>query len=403
MSDRRRRLITRIHLWTGLLLGGLFGLFGLTGSALVFYRGVDAWMHPAVRQAPGAQPRSWEAVYQALRAARPDRAGAWRIEVPPEGGAIPARYMATRESTARGFAPLQAWVDPASDRVVRQEIWGERGMTWIYDLHYRLLAGQAGATIVGIIGLLALLLMGSGLCLWWPAKGRLGKALTLKPHAAVQRRVYDLHTLPGAYGFALLAGVTLTGTLLGLPGQVRPTLAQVVSLFRQPQLRSTPAGAPRIPVDAAVAAAMRRFPEARLAWIETPADAAGTYRINLAQAFEPSRRFPRTNVWVDQYSGHVLALRDPRHDSWGDVLLNWLHPLHNGEALGLPGRLLVFLGGLLPAALFATGVLRWRHKARAHMRTRARKFPIRCAPEARRAPASDSWTAIHRSPPGVRT
>jgi uncharacterized iron-regulated membrane protein len=52
--------------------------------------------------------------------------------------------------------------------------------------------------------------------------------------------------------------------------------------------------------------------------------------------------------------------------------LNWLHPLHNGEAFGLTGRILVFLSGLLPLVLFITGFLRWRHKrhAKAQMASR---------------------------------
>jgi uncharacterized iron-regulated membrane protein len=55
----------------------------------------------------------------------------------------------------------------------------------------------------------------------------------------------------------------------------------------------------------------------------------------------------------------VLAVRDERRDSGGDTLLAWLHPLHSGEAFGLVGRWLAFVSGLLPAALFVTGLWRW--------------------------------------------
>ena len=79
---------------------------------------------------------------------------------------------------------------------------------------------------------------------------------------------------------------------------------------------------------------------------------------------EPSRRFPRSNVWIDPYTGRVLAVRDERRDSGGDTVLAWLHPLHGGEALGLAGRWLVFVSGLLPAVLFGTGVWRWAIRRR---------------------------------------
>ena len=43
-------------------------------------------------------------------------------------------------------------------------------------------------------------------------------------------------------------------------------------------------------------------------------------------------------------------------------LMRWLHPLHNGECLGLPGRLAVTLAGLLPLGLWVSGWMRWRQK-----------------------------------------
>jgi uncharacterized iron-regulated membrane protein len=50
----------------------------------------------------------------------------------------------------------------------------------------------------------------------------------------------------------------------------------------------------------------------------------------------------------------------------------WLHPLHNGEVAGWPGRILVLLSGLAPVPLGLTGWLRWRHKARARALAQAR-------------------------------
>ena len=98
---------------------------------------------------------------------------------------------------------------------------------------------------------------------------------------------------------------------------------------------------------------------AQLAWIETPTSATGTIRINLWQPGEPSRRFPRANVWLDPYMGAVLAIRDGRGEGAGDTVLNWLHPLHGGEALGLAGRVLVLLSGLAATGLAVTGWARW--------------------------------------------
>jgi uncharacterized iron-regulated membrane protein len=49
-----------------------------------------------------------------------------------------------------------------------------------------------------------------------------------------------------------------------------------------------------------------------------------------------------------------------------------MHPLHNGEAFGLGGRLLACVGGLLPVLACVTGWLRWQHKQRARKATAGR-------------------------------
>jgi uncharacterized iron-regulated membrane protein len=73
-------------------------------------------------------------------------------------------------------------------------------------------------------------------------------------------------------------------------------------------------------------------------------------------------------VYLDQYSGAVLDVWDSRELSAGSTLLEWMFPLHNGDALGLIGRLVVFIAGLLPAILFGTGVYMWLKKRRKQVR-----------------------------------
>ena len=96
-ASRARILLRRIHLWLGLSVGLLFAVLGLTGAALVFYTGIDAALHPAVRigqagPAPGLASPVWDRALASGRARWHDPAGKWTIEVTGEGGAIPARF-----------------------------------------------------------------------------------------------------------------------------------------------------------------------------------------------------------------------------------------------------------------------------------------------------------------------
>ncbi|WP_394652669.1 PepSY domain-containing protein [uncultured Sphingomonas sp.] len=55
-ATRARILVRRVHLWLGLSLGLSFAVLGLTGSALAFYTGIDAALHPVVEARPGDAP-----------------------------------------------------------------------------------------------------------------------------------------------------------------------------------------------------------------------------------------------------------------------------------------------------------------------------------------------------------
>jgi uncharacterized iron-regulated membrane protein len=206
----------------------------------------------------------------------------------------------------------------------------------------------------------------SGLYLWWPHGPRWRHAFVWKPRAGPKRLNYDVHKITGCYGVVLLTVVIVTGACLEVPGWVEPVVALVSPLEPMPEPRAAAgAGSRQVTLDAAAAIARDRFPQARVRWIETPDGDRGVYRIRLYQRGEPSERFPRTFVWVDPHDGRVLAARDARQRRSGAAFLAWLHPLHSGQALGLAGRWLVLLSGLLPAALFATGVIRWRQKRQA--------------------------------------
>ena len=77
-------------------------------------------------------------------------------------------------------------------------------------------------------------------------------------------------------------------------------------------------------------------------------------------------------VWLDQYSGAVLKVRDWRNFTAGDTFVAWLFPLHNGEAFGLTGRGIVCVTGFAPLVLYVTGIRMWWLKRRAHQRQRSR-------------------------------
>ena len=368
LTGAPRRLAQRLHRWLGLGLGAVFVLLGLTGSFLVFYTEIDAAIEPALAlRGPEPVVTSWQAVLDTLQRTHPQRDRGWRIELPPEGrGLVTARYLKPSETAGAFFAPLLVTVHPETGQVLASRWWGRFAATWVYDLHYTLLAGEAGRTVVGVLGLLLLGSLLAGLLLWWPRTGHRRGALRLKLNGSRQRRHYDLHKLAGVGGGALLLVLAITGAALALPEWVEPAVARLSPplALPKPQAQRLP-DQPVITLDQALARAQAHWPEGRARWVDTPAAAGAFYRVRLWLPGSPSQRFARNFVWIDAQTGQVLAAHDSRRQGTGDAVLAWLHPLHNGAAFGLTGRVLACLGGLLLPLLMLTGLQRWLDRRRA--------------------------------------
>ncbi|HOY70779.1 MAG TPA: PepSY-associated TM helix domain-containing protein [Methylotenera sp.] len=359
-----RRYWLAAHLYLGLLLGGFAVLLGLTGSLLVFYPEIDQALNPHIATSTNiGAPVSSQAVLNQLRAQFPERTLGWRIEMPLNASRpIMARYMKAEEKAGKHFAPLVVTIDPQSLAVTSSRFWGDFAVTWLYDLHYTLLLEETGKTVLAIIGLLLLVSVGSGLYLWWPRSGHFKSAFAWRKNAHIKRRVYDWHKTAGLLGCVFLLVLSVTGVMLEKPHWFESTLAMPAPLFEPKNAVSQANGQPAISLDKAVEMAKQRFPQAEVRWIYTPDNAQGVYQVRLYQAGEVGRRFPKTMVWIEQYTGEILAVRDARQDFFGDTVVAWLHPLHNGEAFGLFGRWLIFFSGFVPLILFVTGIMRWRHK-----------------------------------------
>jgi uncharacterized iron-regulated membrane protein len=132
------------------------------------------------------------------------------------------------------------------------------------------------------------------------------------------------------------------------------------------------AGAQPISATAAVAAASAHVQGATPSFLTLPDGPTEPYQVWLRRPDDVRRVYGDTIVWVDQWSGIALHVRDRRSMPGGEALLHWQFPLHSGEVFGLPGRLIVCGSGLVPFGLFVTGTLIWWRKRSGRRRVQAR-------------------------------
>ncbi|WP_416391682.1 PepSY domain-containing protein [Alloalcanivorax xenomutans] len=356
-----RRLIFTLHLYAGLGSGLLLALIGVTGSLLVFYPQLDQWLTPALTTpASTATPLPLQDILSRASDAV-DGAEPRRLYLPGTSGDY---HLVRFDTPPDAPGPLQVNVDPYTGKVAAVRTWGAYPMTWIYRLHYTLLAGTTGKYVVGVCGILLALFAITGVYLRWPKRGRWRRALAIERGKGRFRFYFDLHGALGLYLFPVLMVVALSGVFMVFRAPITSAVATLATVTPAPNPRSVPSASTPVTLDQAVAAAAPVFPGARLSRVYLPRSQRDSYRLAYVLPESNWQRYAASSVWVDQYSGEILEVWDERKLGAADTVLAWQFPLHNGEALGLPGRWLVFVSGGLPALLFVTGVYLWWRKRR---------------------------------------
>lgn len=364
---RLRKLWLSVHRWLGLTVGLLFVLLGLTGSLLVFDHAIDEWLNPNILLTQGKGERQpIEAIIASAESAFPGDTPAHSATTPRVENGVWTVWFPSGTREHRTFTSVH--VDPYTAEVTGQRVWGQHLMTWIYRLHFRLLAGQTGSILVGLSGLLIMVSLLSGLYLWWPLwKNGWRAALAIR---GGRRFNYDLHKSTGLFSAAFLLVITFSGIYMEFPSIFRQGVSWIAETTEPVHgLESVPSeSGDSITIDDAIAIASQRFPNAKLDHLHPPEGKDGVYEVAFRQDGEVQQSYGRTQVFIDRFSGEIVKVRTPDDSTAADIFFVWQFPLHNGEAFGLFGRWVVFVSGLTPALLYVTGFLMWWQKKQSKRR-----------------------------------
>lgn len=364
-----------------MLLGPVFVVLGLTGSIIAFRPELDEWLN--------ASEMRVEAPFEPSAYASLDRlAAAAREAIPPD--ATPYAFVFPRTPGSAFWVtyslpaptPLnpkqvewhQVFLHPATAAVLGQRLMLDLGRPWrgpvvnvAQSIHRTLALGPYSPLVLGVLAILLMLSLVTGLVLWWPRPGRWRSAVTRLESGRGQLAL-NLHNLVGAWSSVVLLVVLFAGIHLVQPRWIRSLIHVGFTTTSPPAgAASTPGGVP-LGFDQAAAMAQAHYPDGRMWMIRYPQGPTGIYRVFRPSPHELTRILPSRQVWLDQYTGAVLYEFGPHTYTWGDRIEQTLYPLHSGEALGLPGRLVVSLSGVVPLLLLVTGCMRWWQKRRARVR-----------------------------------
>jgi uncharacterized iron-regulated membrane protein len=383
----RRKLWLKIHLYLGLFAGAVFVLIGLTGSLLAFEDTLDAWLNPGLMTVPmpdgNKNALSLDDIVTAGMKALPAGSKPGSIGFPRHPGrAFDLWFEQPSPGTDRS-ENHQLFINPYTGEVNGQRLkvdfqrgWRGPVMDVVLRLHYSLALGAGGMTFVGFIGLALLFLILTGLIVWWPNPGKFGHALTIKRNASPERLVFDLHKTFGFYSAILFLFLILSGVYLIFPEYGRG-LVSVFSPVAEPYpvYRSIlPQGDKKsISLTRVKAITDARFPDGEYRFIGFPQDETGVYLVGKRASDEVNRKTTNRRLWIDQYSGKILHVREHGTRTAGEILVEWLYPLHSGEAFGEAGQVIILILGLVPLILYVTGTIRWLQKRKAARKRNTRQ------------------------------
>lgn len=204
-SSRAYRAIWRWHFYAGLFVAPFLLILSVTGAIYLFNDEIDDALHPGLRfVAPRAVPQPPSHLVRAALAAHPGTAT--RIDLP----ATPGRTAVVFVTPAAG-APVRVAVDPGTARVLGAFVYTRTLVGLADTVHGSLMLGSWGAIVMELAACWALVLIATGLYLWWPRGRRL--AGILYPRLSAGGRLFwrDLHATTGVWTIALIAFLLLTG------------------------------------------------------------------------------------------------------------------------------------------------------------------------------------------------
>ena len=372
-------------------------LTGLTGAVISWDHELDDLLNPHLLKARAAGERQ-PALDLARRFEESNpRARVTFLPLSPEAGDSLALFVEPRVDPATGrqyeLGYNQVFIDPASGKELGRREWGavwpissETLVSFLYKLHYSLHLPEMwgierwGEWLLGGIALLWTLDCFVGFYLTLP-RGRptwerWKRAWQVRTRAGSYKLNFDLHRAGGLWTWLLLFVLAFTAFSLNLYGEVfYPVMSKVSQVTPSPfDLR-----APRDrhqPIEPAVSfeqVVQKAKAEAdRRGWSEPAGSVFYTPQFGVygVQFFHPGDDHGAAGVgparlYYDGSDGRYLGDRQPWKGSAADIFVQAQFPVHSGRILGLPGRILISLMGVVVAALSVTGVLIWSKKRRA--------------------------------------
>jgi uncharacterized iron-regulated membrane protein len=339
----------KLHRIGGVAAGLFLLILGVSGSVMAFSGEIDSLLHPSLfRVVSQGQPLPLGQLASSA------------ASVLHPGESIGTCVPSTRADASYSFIvfgghyriPRQIFVDQYTGRVLGS-LSAVRFTEIMKALHS--IAGVLGCSSVILVFLVL-----SGLYLWWP-----GKRIKIGLSGNVQRLSFDLHNAIGLFASLLLFLFAITGIYMAFSFWTVPLSYAITQskLVTQPAFSMPQVGLKPVSLDLVATAAKDALPGATVVGIVIPRQPR--------EAYFAKMRFPEDRsdngssmVWIDQFSGKVLAVASSRTAPLGNKIQDMNLLIHTGAVFGNGGRAFAAFVSLILVLQTVTGLQLWWNRRR---------------------------------------
>lgn len=356
MTKGFKNTIRQIHLWLGLASGLIVFIVSITGFLYVFEEEIrdfshQEYLHVPVQQKPFIGLKTILENYEHLEPKK--KITALKINREEPNAAV---EISTKKKKTYYFNPYDG-------TLIKEQ--GSDWLNTVLEIHRNLLLGDFGEFIQGWSVVIFIIMLLTGLILWFPNQRRLIKqSLKIKWSGSFKRVNFDLHQVLGFYASIFLLLIAFSGTYFKYD-----TVKKTVSLVTGSKLRkgdevisNQKIDSTTIPVryNAIYENANSKYPGATS--VSFSIRKTGELRLRMTYPNNWARN--QNTIFFDGKTGQMLRTKLYKDNNAADVYEASNHDLHTGVFFGLAGKIIWSLVSLISASLPITGFIIWWKKGK---------------------------------------
>ena len=360
-----RQIIGKLHLWLGFVSGIIVTFLGITGCILAFQHEIEQVTNPyqfvEIQEEPILPPSIFQEIAVQALPGKHIHGIAYR----EPGKAIVVTFYSEEYY-------YLVYLNPYSGEVLKVKDMGKDFFRIIVNGHFYLwLPPAIGQPIVASATLIFVILLISGIILWWP-RSRFTKQTFLIKWSNADRVRLDLHRVLGFYALWILIFTTFTGLVWGFQWFAKSTYwlaskGKQMTEFYMPTVDSIPVKKSEIPVvDVLWQRMSKEYPSVKMLEVHIPENDSSA--IEVAANPDDQTYWKADYRYFDQYTLEEIEVTHIygklTNTTVADKIARMNYDIHVGTIAGLPGKILVFCVSLMTASLPVTGFLIWRSRRR---------------------------------------